>query len=126
MSGLKVALVLLVTVGLFFGCASAQQKPAKGRPQAQTVKDTAKENVVSGMVTACNSDKSTLTIALTPKNNAGKGQKKNLIVVIDKAANIIDKHKTYIGLKSVRIGDMVTVSYESKGGKNIAKYIKVF
>jgi hypothetical protein len=113
-----ISLGLIIAMLFIQACSTVHRKPSVSRPHSRASKPASEIRTEAGKIVSCDLNSYTVAISLSPK--------KSVSVVVDKNTNIINKDKKSIDLASIRPGDVVTVSYESKGGKNIAKYIKVF
>lgn len=111
---LCLAIVALIVLGLSSqGFCMANRPPASKKP---TPKQTESFQKVSGMISGYDRTKSTITIA--PTNGS------LITVEIDKASRI-SKAVKWIKMTDIKTGDVVSVVYETKGGKKIAKTVIV-
>jgi len=111
---LCLAIVVLMVLGLSSqSFCMANRPPASKKP---ITKQTESIQKVSGMISGYDRTKSTVTIA--PTNGS------LITVEIDKATKI-SKSGKLIKMVDIRTGDVVSVVYETKGGKKIAKTVIV-
>jgi len=106
---------ILVAVAVFTNQAFSmgQRPPAKKMSTTKITQETLK---IAARVTGCNWSKSTITVLASYGNP--------LVISIDKNT-VISKAKKILMMNDIKIGDYVTVSYETKKGVNIAKAIIV-
>ena len=107
-----VAIVALIVSGLSNqGFCMANRPPVSKKPTPKQAESIQK---VLGMISGYDRMKSTITIA--PTNGS------LITVEIDKTTKI-SKSGKWIKMTDIRTGDVVSVVYETKGGKKIAKTV---
>ncbi|MBU4251376.1 MAG: hypothetical protein KJ647_00100 [Candidatus Omnitrophica bacterium] len=111
---LCLAIVALMVLGLSSqGFCMANRPPASKKPTPKQAESIQK---VSGMVSGYDRAKSTISIA--PTNGS------LITVEIDKASKI-SKAGKWIKMTDIKTGDVVSVAYETKGWKKIARTLIV-
>lgn len=107
--------VIVITIWSFSPLTYAMEKRPSSKKRASTKQATIISKAV-GKVTSCSLRNSTVTISTTIGTS--------LVIRIYKNTSLTKESKN-IKLADIKIGDVISVSYEAKKGVNIAKSISV-